>query len=257
MSEGIKKTDFVQSIEKGLKVISAFGAENPRMTLTEVATMLDMTRANARRILLTLQHLGYVTSEDGKWFSLTAKVLSLGYSFLSSQSLPELARPFMQQLTESVNESCSLSVLDGSEIVYTARVQTKRIMTIALGVGTRLPAHATSMGKALLANLSPAQAHPILEKLSYEAFTSHTLDKAAFLSNLDSIREQGYAIANQELEIGVRSIACPVRDKAGCVQAALNISGHASRVTVEEMKAKYLPALQKTVTEIEAALHQL
>lgn len=257
MSEAIKKTDFVQSIEKGLNVIAAFGPENPQMTLTEVAKQLDMTRANARRILLTLQHLGYVSCQDGKWFSLTAKVLSLGYSFLSSQSLPELAKPFMQTLTESVQESCSLSVLEGNEIVYIARVQTKRIMTISLGVGTRLPVHATSMGKVLLAYGQEQEVATLLDGLAYESYTSHTLGKSDLQSQLEQIRQQGYAIADQELEIGVRSMASPIRDKSGCTVAALNISGHASRVSLEEMIDRFLPPLKRTAAQIEAALQQL
>lgn len=258
MANEIKKTDFIQSLEKGLNVITAFDHENVAMTLTQVAKKLDLTRANARRILLTLEHLGYVSSADGKLFSLTPKVLCLGYSYMSSLSYRELAQPYMEALATEVNESCSLSVLDGKEIVYVARVQTKRIMTIALGIGTRLPVHAASMGKALLSGLEEGTLQGLLKEINFEAFTSHTITNAQdFKKSLAEVKQRGWAMADQELEIGVRSVACPVRDKNGKILAALNISGHASRVTKEEMIERFVPALQQTVAKIEEALKNL
>ncbi|HAS40249.1 MAG TPA: IclR family transcriptional regulator [Microscillaceae bacterium] len=255
MANEIKKTDFIQSLEKGLNVITAFDHEHAAMTLTQVAKKLDLTRANARRILLTLEHLGFVSSVDGKLFSLTPKVLCLGYSYMSSLSYRELAQPYMEALAAEVNESCSMSVLDDREIVYVARVQTKRIMTIALGVGTRLPVQAASMGKVLLAGLEQEALQNLIKALNFEAFTSHTLiDPKAFIAHIQEVRQQGWALSDQELEIGVRSVACPLKDKDGKTLAALNISGHASRVTKEEMLDKFLPALQNTVAKIEQAL---
>ena len=257
-TEQIKKSDFIHSLEKGLNVIAAFDAEYQEMTLTEVSKKVGLTRANARRILLTLQHLGYVKCEAGKLFSLTAKVLCLGYSFLSSLSFKELAQPYMRTLAWDINESCSMSVLDGMDIVYIARVQTKRIMTISLDIGTRLPIHATSMGRVLMSGLSPSDLERVLDKIELEAFTPHTITKKqALVKRINLVKRRGWALADQELEIGVRSIACPVRDKDGKITAALNISGHASRVTKEEMIEKYLPPLKKTIEEMENALHKL
>lgn len=257
MNKEIKKSDFVQSLEKGLNVINAFDMDHEQMTLSDVAKKVDLTRANARRILLTLQHLGYVTSLDGKLFSLSPKVLSLGYSYLSGLPFRELAQPYMQELAKEINESCSMSVLDQSDIVYIARVHTKRIMTISLGIGTRLPAHATSMGKVLLASLDPMEATKLIGQMKFEELTPFTLAKNAFIQHLDVVRKQGWAISDQELEIGVRSIACPIRDKKGKVIAAINISGHASRVTLEDLVKKYLSALNDKVEKIEQALINL
>ncbi len=257
MNKEIKKSDFVQSLEKGLNVIRCFDMDHEQMTLSDVAKKVDLTRANARRILLTLQHLGYVNSYDGKMFSLSPKVLSLGYSYLSGLPFRELAQPYMQELAREVNESCSMSVLDQSDIVYIARVHTKRIMTISLGVGTRLPSYATSMGKVLLANLDPMEATKLVGNMKFEELTPFTLSKNAFLQHLDMVRKQGWAISDQELEIGVRSIACPIRDKKGKVLASINISGHASRVSLEDLTKKYLVSLQQTVTKIEQALVNL
>ncbi len=257
-SEKIKKSDFVQSLEKGLKVIAIFDDEHREMTLTEVANKVELTRANARRILLTLQYLDYVKCKDGKFFSLTAKVLCLGYSFLSSLSFKELAQPYIQALATNINESCSMSVLEGKDIVYVARVQTKRIMTISLGIGSRLPIHATSMGRVLMSGMVQKDLEKILDKIDLEAYTPHTItSKQELIKSINIIKQRGWALADQELEIGVRSIACPVKDKEGKTIAALNISGHASRVTKEEMIDNYLPPLQKTVEEIESALHKL
>jgi IclR family pca regulon transcriptional regulator len=258
MEPTIKKSDFVQSLEKGLKVISSFDAENAQMTLTEVAKKVDLTRANARRILLTLQYLGFVQCVDGKQFSLSPKVLTLGYSYLSALPYQELAKPYLQALAEKVHESCSMSVLDGYDIVYVARVQTNRIMTISLGIGTRLPVYATSMGRVLLSSLSDQEIQDFIHGLEIQKLTEYTItDKEKLIERIKLVRERGWALADQELEIGVRSIACPVKDKNGKTIAALNISGHASRVSKDEILDTYLPHLKSTVAQIESALHKL
>lgn len=258
MSTAIKKSDFIQSLEKGLKVIAVFDRDHPELTLTQVAKAVDLTRANARRILLTLEYLGYVSCADGKLFKLTPKVLCLGYSYLSSLSFQELAQPYMEDLADIVNESCSMSVLEGKDIVYVARVQTKRIMTIALGIGTRLPVHATSMGRVLIAGMAPGEMEKYIEELDFEAFTPYTLvDKLKFTERVHLVKARSWALSDQELEIGIRSIAHALRDKNGKILAAINISGHASRVSKEEMIERFLPALKETVSKIENALHQL
>lgn len=256
--KSIKKSDFVQSLDKGLRVITAFDGEDSEMTLTDVAKKTGLTRANARRLLLTLEYLGYVRCEDGKLFSLSPRILTLGYSYLSSLPFQEMALPYMKELTSEINESCSMSVLDGAEIVYVARVQTKRIMTIALGVGTRLPVYATSMGRVLLSGLEPGQLESVLTKLNLEKLTQHTItSKNELIKEITLTKDRGWAIADEELEIGVRSIACPIKNKMGKTVAALNISGHASRVTTDEMIEKFLPELRKTAAIIEGALHKL
>lgn len=258
MAKEIKPSDFIQSLEKGLKVIAAFGGQQPEMTLTEVARKLDLTRANARRILLTLEHLGYMASKDDKLFFPTAKVLSLGYAYLSTLSFREIAQPHMQQLALEVNESCSMSVLEQKELVYVARVHTKRIMTIALGVGMRLPLHATSMGKVLLAALPAQDRSALLNELELTQFTPNTIvTKPQLEQVLQQVYQQGWAMADEELELGVRSIACPVRDKNGNTLAAINISGHASRVSAENMRCDFLPRLQAAVQQIENELQHL
>jgi len=253
----IKKSDFIQSLEKGLKVIAIFDADHQKLTVTEVAKAVDLTRANARRILLTLQYLGYVHS-DGKYFSLTPKTLTLGYAYLSTLPFEQLAKPYMKRLAEAVNESCSISVMDGPDIVYVARVQTSRIMTIALRVGTRLPIHATSMGRVLLAGMEEEALVKAVSKIDFQRFTEYTItDTEMFLEDIVETRKRGWALVDQELEIGVRSIACPIRDKQNKVLGALNISGHASRVSKEEMLDHFLPALEDTVAQIEVAIHKL
>lgn len=258
MEPTIKKSDFVQSLEKGLKVIAAFDAENDKMTLTEVSKKVDLTRANARRILLTLQYLGFVQTEDGKQFRLSPKVLTLGYSYLSSLPFQELAKPYLKTLAEEVNESCSMSVLDGYDIVYVARVQTNRIMTISLGVGTRLPVYATSMGRVLLAGLADHEMQEFIRGIKAEQLTPNTItDSEKLIERIQLVRERGWALADQELEIGVRSIACPIKNKNRKTIAALNISGHASRVSKDEMLEKFLPHLKSTVAQIENAIHKL
>lgn len=246
--------EFVQSLERGLAVIRAFDADSPRLTLTEVARACGLTRAAARRFLLTLQQLGYVES-DGRTFALTPRVLQLGYAFLSSLSLPEVAEPHLERLVARTRESSSLSILDGEDIVYVARVPTSRIMTVTISVGTRFPAWATSMGRVLLAGLPAPELEDYLEEVSPRRLTPRTVTGTASLrAELERVRAQGWALVDQELEEGLRSIAAPVRDRSGRTVAAANISTHASRHTAEEMKEELLPLLLATVADIEVDL---
>lgn len=215
---------FVQSLARGLDVVTAFDARHPRMTLSDVARRTGLTRATARRFLLTLEELGYVRT-DGRLFELTPKVLQLGYSYLSSLSLPALAGPHLETLSARVEESTSASVLDGSDIVYVARVSTHRIMTVAIAVGTRFPAHATSMGRVLLAGLPPERLAEYLATARLERLTEHTtVDRAALEADLVRVRAQGWSVVDQELELGLRSVAAPVTDGSGRVVAAVNVS---------------------------------
>lgn len=237
---------FVQSLARGLAVIRAFDADNPEMTLSDVARQAGLTRATARRFLLTLVDLGYVRT-DGKVFVLTARVLELGYSYLSGLSVPEIVQPHLEELTISVQESTSAAVLDGVDIAYVNRVPTRRIMSVSINVGTRFPAWATSMGRVLLASLS---AHELTKRLSAQPvrqLTDRTISSADELAAvLDRVRSQGYAVVDQELEIGLRSIAVPLRDATGRVIAAINVSGQANDPTLEEFQARFLPGLLAT-----------
>jgi IclR family pca regulon transcriptional regulator len=230
--------------------MNSFSRERATQTLSEVAEQTGLTRATARRILLTLAELGYV-HQNSRSFSLTPKVLDLGYSYLSSFQVVELAQPSMERLVEEVKESSSMSVLDGPEIVYVARVPTKRIMTISLAIGSRLPAYPTSMGRVLLAGLPPNDIDEFIARTSLEQLTPHTItDPERLRSTLEKVRADGYAMVDQELEEGVRSIAAPIRNGRGKVIAAMNISCHASRVTVAKMREEFRPPLLATANEI-------
>jgi len=246
--------DFVQSLERGLAVIRAFDANHPELTLSEVAAATGVTRATARRFLLTLAELGYVRS-DGRFFSLTARVLDLGYAYLSSLSLPEVAESHLEALVAEVNESSSVSVLDGPDVVYVARVPVSRIMTVAISVGTRFPAYATSMGRVLLAGLPDPELDAYLAAVRPARLTSRTVSSiAALRGELARVRGQGWALVNQELEEGLRAIAAPIRDRTGRVVAAVNVSAHASRTSLEAMRRDLLPPLLKAAARIEIDL---
>jgi len=247
---------FLQGLERGLAVIRAFSAEAPSQTLSEVARGVGITPATARRILLTLEELGYVRS-DGRNFSLTPRVLALGWAYLSSQDLGELAGPFMEELTAKTRESCSIATLDLPDIVYVARVPTSRIMTVALGVGARLPAYPTSMGRVLLSGLSEDELTSYLETLQTEALTDRTVTSSeALRAAIHRAREDGYALVDQELELGLRSIAAPIRNSRGHIIAALNVSAHASRSTPASLCTEVLPHLQQAAAQIATALTQ-
>ncbi len=235
--------EFVQSLERGLSVIRAFSHDRPRMTLSDVARETDMTRAAARRFLLTLEHLGYVGS-DGRQFYLRPSVLQLGYAYLSSFSVAEIAQDHLEKLAERLHESCSASVLDETEVVYIARASTNRIMTIGLSVGARLPAHCTSMGRVLLAALTPNELDRYLAHADLSARTDRTITGAdALRKELDVVRKQGWCLIDQELEDGVRSVAVPIQDAQGKVLAAINVSTHATRVTMQTLREDCLPQL--------------
>jgi IclR family pca regulon transcriptional regulator len=249
-----EKKQYLQSLERGMAVIQVFSRDHPALTLSEVARLTGTTRATARRILLTLEKLGHVRS-DGRLFSLTPRVLSLGWAYLSSLNLWEIAQPLMEDLVQKTKESCSAATLDLPDIVYVARVPTRRIMTIALGVGTRLPAHATSMGRVLLAGLPDAELERFLAETEFEGFTDRTVTHPGVLHGVvEEVRRQGWALNDQELEIGLRSIAAPIKGTEGRTIAALNVSAAAPRVTIEELEQRFLPALLETADLISKSL---
>ncbi|WP_405660557.1 IclR family transcriptional regulator C-terminal domain-containing protein [Streptomyces sp. NBC_00079] len=243
--------EFVESLARGLTVLTAFGEGRAEPTLTEVAKATGLARATVRRALITYEHLGLVRARE-RTFELTPRVLELGFPPLSRISLPEIAAPHMAELAHRVHESTSLSVLSGDEIQYTARVATSRIMSVNITVGTRLPAYATSMGRVLLADLPPATRRL---PLPLAPLTPHTLTDPDTLTRLlEDVHTKGHALVDEELEEGLRSIAVPVHDRTGRVVAALNVAMHAARHTPEECERDILPHLRTTADRIEAEL---
>ena len=247
------RPDNLQSLERGLAVLQVFSSEHPRLTLSEVARLTGITRATARRILLTLQHLGYVRV-DGRLFFLTPRVLSLGFGYLSSLNLWDIAQPFMEELVEQTHESCSAATLDLPDIVYVARVPTRRIMTIALGIGSRLPAHATSMGRVLLADLPDEELDAYLSTGPFPTFTERTVvDPDELRASVRQARDQGWCLVDQELETGLRSISAPIRGADGRAVAALNVAAAAPRVGLDELRSTMLPRVLDTAEQISLA----
>lgn len=245
---------YVQSFARGLNVIRAFGSERPRMTLSEVATNSGMTRAGARRILLTLKTLGYVET-DGKQFALTPRILDLGFAYLSSMPIWNRAEPAMEALAEKVKESSSAAVLDGTEIVYVLRVATRKIMTIGLGVGSRLPAYCTSMGRVLLTGIADEELVPLLRSSRPQPLTRYTVtDINELVSRIRQVRRQGWSIVNQELEEGLLSVAAPIYTPGGRLIAAINVSGQANRTNVRVAQERLLPPLLEAARTISASL---
>ncbi|MFI1487276.1 IclR family transcriptional regulator C-terminal domain-containing protein [Streptomyces sp. NPDC020747] len=244
--------EFIESLARGLTVITAFGDGRAELTLTEVAQATGLARATARRALITLEHLGQVAAQ-GRTFTLTPRVLALGFPPLSRTTLPQIAAPHLAELADRLHDSASLAVLVGDEIQYTARVATSRIMSVNITAGTRFPAYATSLGRVMLAGLAAAERGPFLTGL--HALTPHTVtDPDALTAVLDRVRETGYALVDGELEEGLRSIAVPVRDRTGQVVAAVNVAMHSSRRTVEQCVGEVLPELATTAGRIEGDL---
>jgi len=251
----LKPSDsYVQSFARGLDVLRSFSAEAPAQTLSEAATRVGLTRAGARRILLTLQTLGYVDL-DGRHFRLTPKVLELGFAYLSAQPWWHLAQPLMEELTQEIKESTSAAVLSGDDIVYVLRVPANKIMSITLGVGSRLPAAYTSMGRVLLAALPEDERAQRITALPLEARTPKTItDPDKLLQTLSQVRRQGWALINEELELGLMSLAVPIHDRAGKVVAAINVSSQAQRQSASAFQKACLPKLQAVAERIRATM---
>ncbi len=252
-----RSPDFVQSLDRGLAVIRAFGPGRDELTLSDVARATGLTRATARRFLLTLAELGYVSS-DGRSFSLRPRVLELGYAYLSTLGFAEVAAPHMEELVATVHESSSVAVLDGDDIVYVVRVPTTRIMTVTIAVGTRFPAYATSMGRVLLAAMDRGELDAYLQRARLEPLTRRTVtDPARLRAVLQQVTTQGFAVVDQELEDGLRSAAAPIVDASGAAAAAMNVSVHASRVSLADLRRTYVPQLVATAGQISAALQRV
>ncbi len=245
---------YVQSFARGLQVVRSFSAEAPRQTLSEVAARSGLTRAGARRILLTLLALGYVET-DGKWFRLTPRILDLGFAYLSSMPIWNLAEPVVERLVEQVKESSSVAVLDDADIVYVMRVPTHKIMKNSLGIGSRLPAFCTSLGRVLLSGLPDEEVRQRLDMAPREPLTRHTVtDGEALMARIQQVRRQGWCLLNQELEEGLISVAAPLFGPQGRMVAALNLSGQANRTSARVMQERLLPPLLEAARTISGLL---
>jgi IclR family pca regulon transcriptional regulator len=246
--------EFIQSLERGLAIIRAFGADAPEQTVTELAAKTQLTRATTRRFLITLVQLGYVET-DGRVFRLTPRLLELGYAFLSGLGFPDVALPHLERLVAEVGESSEASILDGDDIVYVVRVPSSTIMTVSINVGARMPAHATSMGHVLLADLPDEELDAYLARASLDPYQAQTVtDRDVLRARVLHARADGYAIVDQELEEGLIAIAVPVGGRDGRAIAAINLSTHVARRSVESLRTELLEPLRRTARLIEADL---
>jgi len=242
--------DFIEALARGLDVLRSFRPGTPAMTLSEIAGRTGLARPTVRRILITLEALGYVRAAD-RGYALTPRVLDLGMAYVNALSMWDVARPHMEKLVAQTNESTSMAQLDGGDIVYVARVAVPKIVTLAVTIGTRFPAPATSMGKVLLAALPPASLPAALAEASRSGITPRWQPSAAELeATLREVRAKGWALADQELAPGIRSIATGVRDGDGAVIAAINVTVHAAETSVETLLEDHLPKLLRTAAEI-------
>ena len=244
--------DFVEALARGLDVLTCFDADHRRMSLTEVATKVGLARPTARRLLLTLEELGFIRSSGGA-FELTPKVLRLGMAYVGALGLWDIARPHLEALVARTGESSSMSQLDGSDIVYVARVSVPKIIALRVEIGTRFPAVLTSQGKVLLAALTPDQLATSLAVPSRSGLPAHIIRTPDQLCDeLTEVRARGWALADEELAPGVRSVAVPVRDRDGAVRAAMNVTVHAAETSTEHLLQEYLPLLLRTAGDVGA-----
>jgi IclR family pca regulon transcriptional regulator len=249
-----KSRAYVTALARGLSVMKAFDEQHASLTLSDVARIVGLPRASARRALLTLQSLGYVES-NGRMFSLSPQVLTLARAYLASSPVPRVAQGFLENLSEGLGESCSLSILHGDEVIYIARSTRKRIGSLHRDVGAHLPAHCTSMGRVLLAALPDAQLSAFIAAAKLNSFTPYTtIDKDELRDLIQKVRRNGYSLVDQELEIELRSIAVPVHNAGGRVIAAMNVSAQASRTTKKQMVDRFLPALREAAMKMRPLL---
>lgn len=238
------------SLVRGLCVVQSFSRQTPTMTIAQISQKTDIPRAAVRRCLYTLCALGFADSQDGRYF-LRPRILSLGHSYLSSIPITAVAQPLLDRISEKLNESCSIAVLDGSDIVYIARESVTRIMSVDLSIGSRLPAAFTSMGRVLLAYQVEDLDEYIATQVDFQPFTPNTLtDARALRADIEAVRTAGYSIVNQELETGLRSIAVPIANSQGKAYAAINVGAHATRLSMEDLKERVLPLLREAAAEL-------
>ncbi|MFB4166021.1 IclR family transcriptional regulator C-terminal domain-containing protein [Alteribacillus sp. JSM 102045] len=241
--------DYLKTLERGLEVIKSFN-NSPHLTISEASKLTGLPRPVTRRVLITLEKLGYAKSQDGR-FSLTPKILSLGYSYISSQNIWEIATPYLEKLSENIQESSSLATLDDTEVVYVARVPVNKIMKHSLGVGTRLPAHASSVGKVLLAYLPSDKLEHYFQEAELHAYTEKTItSEEKIREDLKEVREKGWALSHNQLEMGLVSVAAPIRDIRGEVVAAVNCATHSGRSDIDKVLNEYLPLVLEIAEQI-------
>lgn len=249
---GVDK-DFLTTFAKGLEVIKAFNEETPRLTVTELAEKIGLSRAAARRFLLTLHKLGYLRQENGQ-FSLSAKILDLGYSYLASLNYMERVSPIIESVARELNESCSITVLEDREIVYIARASRSRLISINLQIGTRLPAYVTSTGRVFLSHLSDEELDKFFANEVCEKLTAKTKNKKQTLEEIKRVRSQGYCLVNQELELGMCSLSVPIYNRRNQLVMALIVSCNALSITPDEMLERILPVLFQASKDISLVL---
>jgi IclR family pca regulon transcriptional regulator len=255
IAENNEDRDFVASLARGLAVMQAFSQRKRQLTVSQISALVGISRAAVRRSLLTLLKLGFAGTQDEHHYYLCPKVLSLGQAYFSSTPIARVAQPVLEQLSGILYESCSIATLDQYEVFYVARAAVSRIMSIDLSVGSRLPAFCTSMGRVLLAHLAPEHLDNYLNHVVLTRYTDKTVVSVARLRRiLEIVKGSDYAIVDQELELGLRSMAVPIRNAAGEVIAALNVGCHAPRIATREMQTTFLPHLRKAALEIGAML---
>lgn len=251
--ESANKRDFVEALARGLDILTAFGPTSLAMTVSEVAAKTDLARPTARRLLLTLESLGYVRAVDGV-YSLTTQVLQIGTSIIAAQGLWDVARPHMLDLVAKTGESSSMAQLDGSDIVYTARVPVPKIIALAVSIGTRFPAPVTSLGRVLMANLPTTELDELLAKPSQSGVRPRVdLTRTELNKLLNGIRQRGWSLSDELLSLGVRSIAAPVTDAEGRTVAAMNVTVHAAETSIDKLVEEYLPLLLDTTERVSTA----
>jgi IclR family transcriptional regulator, pca regulon regulatory protein len=247
--------NFMTSLARGLSVIQAFSQKKRQLTISQLSGKTGLSRAAVRRCLYTLSKLGFAGTDDGRHFYLGPRILALGYSYIASMPLATAAQPVLERVSHELHESCSISTLDRSEIIYVARANVTRIMSIDLGVGSRLPAFCTSMGRVLLASLTPEDLETYLGQTELKRYTDRTISSPEKLRQvLRLVSRNGYAIVDQELELGLRSLAVPIQNPNGRIVAALNVGTHAQRVSIQELQSKFLPRLRSAAQELSMLL---
>ena len=252
--DALTDPSFMTSLARGLAVVRAFSDQRRSLTIAQISHKTGIPRAAVRRCLHTLRQLGYADSEANNFF-LTPKILTLGYSYLSSTPLAVSAQPCLNEISRTLHESSSIAVLDGGDVLYVARAATSRIMSVALNAGSRLPAYCTSLGRVMLAHLPPEELQAYLDQVELKAFTERTVVSVKRLREiLAAVRQAGYAVVEEELEVGLRSIAVPVRGASGRVVAALNVGAQAARVSRRQMEEEFLPILLRGSQELAALL---
>jgi len=246
--------EFMTTLAKGLSVLGSFDKQRPAMTLSQAADVAGLSRATARRVLRTLAELGYVV-QDGRQFALSSNILKLGFAYLATQNWIDQAAPVMRQLSEEFQESCSAAILQGTEVVYVARMPARRIMSVGIAVGSRLPAFHTAIGRAQLGYLDEAEIWRRLKSIRLEPYTPSTItDLQALFDRVRDDRVQGFSLVDEELERGLRAIAVPIIDRQGDAIAALNMSSHSTRTTRNDMRERFLPRLQAVAGQISLAV---